>query len=164
MENTIILVGKLVTEHADEILEGYAQVEFEVEGLLDEIDYSDLRKFAKDKLDLIPIDELSDVDQDDLVSELQDRDYRFIRGAGDEEMINELEKSGYKCLYEYGEQYENYLKLSNLDIYDLNLLQEITQRFINASVFERVDMHNAVMNSTYLLSLEDKLKSIKKQL
>lgn len=35
MENKIILVGKIVTEHADEISEGYAQVEFDVEELLD---------------------------------------------------------------------------------------------------------------------------------
>lgn len=149
MENKIILVGKLVTEHADEILEGYAQVEFEVEGLLDEIDYSDLRKFAKDKLDLIPIDELSDVDQDDLVSELQDRGYRFIKGAGDEEMINELEKSGYKCIYEYNKEYYDFLQIADLDVQDMHMLKEITQKFINASIFDKEDMYKAVMDINF---------------
>jgi hypothetical protein len=149
MENKIILVGKLVTEHADEILEGYAQVEFEVDELLDEIDYSDVRKFAKDKLDLIPVDELSDVDQDDLVSELEDRDYNFIRSATDEAMINELEKSGYKCIYEYDKEYDDYLKVANLDIQDMNMLKEITKKFIDASIFERADMYQAVTSIGY---------------
>ena len=62
MGNKIILVGKLVTEHADEIQEGYAQVEFDVENLLDEIDSCDIRSYARDSYDLIPKDDLEDVE------------------------------------------------------------------------------------------------------
>jgi hypothetical protein len=164
MENNIILVGKLVTEHADEIAEGYAQVEFDVEKLLDEIEYSDIRRFAKNKLDLIPIDELDDVDEDDMVEELRDRGYNFIIGADDETLINELKKSGYKCIYEYDQEYYDFLQIADLDVQDMHMLKEITKKFMNASVFEKADIYQAINNHEYLLSLETKLKNIKIQL
>lgn len=146
MENKIILVGKLVTEHADEILEGFAQVEFEVENLLDEIDSSDVRSYAKYNFDLVDSDDLSEADQDELVEELRDRGYTFIAGADDEAMINELEKSGYKCIYEYDQEYYDYLKTCNLDYQDMMMLKEITKRYLDSSVFVKADIHKAVMS------------------
>lgn len=164
MENTIILVGKLVTEHADEVKEGFAQVEFEVDDLLDEIDSSDIRSYAKYNFDLVDSDDLSDADQDDMVEELRDRGYNFLRGADDEAMINELEKSGYKCIYEYDQEYYDFLQIADLDVQDMHMLKEITKKFMNASVFEKADIYQAINNHEYLLSLETKLKNIKREL
>lgn len=162
--NTIELVGKLVTENTEELAEGYVAVEFVVEDLLDEIDSSDVRSYARYNFDLVDTDDLSEADQDDLVEELRDRGYTFIAGADDEAMINELEKSGYKCIYEYDQEYYDFLEIADLDVQDMHMLKEITKKFMNASVFEKADIHKAVHNHEYLLSLETKLKNIKREL
>lgn len=149
MDNKIILVGKIVTDEFDDIAEGYAQVEFKVDELLDEIDSCDVRSYAKDSYDLISIDDLSDCDEDDMVEELEDRGFNFIGGAKPEALINALEDHGYKCIYEYDKEYDDYLKVANLDIQDMNMLKEITQRFINASIFDKEDMYEAIMKIGY---------------
>lgn len=149
MDSTIILVGKHITEHSEEIAEGYVQVEFEVEALLDEIDSTDVRSYAKHSYDLVDVDDLSEADEDDLIEELRDRGYNFLRGADDEALVDAVEKIGYKCIYEYDHEYNDYLKFANLDVQDMNMLKEITKRFLDASIFEKADMHKAIMSFPY---------------
>lgn len=160
MDNKIILVGKQNTENSDEIEEGYVQVEFNVDELLGNIDTCDVRSYAKDKFDLIPMDELDDCDEDDLVRELDNRGYNFLSDAKPEAMVNRLEMMGYKVLDDYDDEYYNFLKVSNLDVQDMNMLKEITKRFLDASVFEKENIYKAVHNHDYLLSLDTKLKKI----
>lgn len=149
MSNTIELIGKLVTEHTEEIAEGYVAVEFEVEALLDEIDSTDVRSYAKHSYDLVDSDDLSEADEDQLVEELRDRGYNFLRGADDEALVDAVEKIGYKCIYEYDQEYYDYLKTANLDIQDMNMLKEITKRYLDASIFEKVEMHKAITDFPY---------------
>lgn len=163
-EEKIILVGKHITENEDEIAEGYIQVELVIEDTLNEIGYQYLRKYAKNTLDLIDEDDLEDVDEDNLVDELNNRDYDFIGGADNEKLINKLEGDGYKVIYEYDKEYYEYLQISDLDVQDMHMLKEITKKFMNASIFEKADMYKAMNNHQQLLSLEQKLDSIKKQL
>lgn len=144
--NTIELVGKLVTKNTEEIAEGYVAVEFVVEDLLDEIDSSDVRSYAKHNFDLVDSDDLSDADQDDMVEELRDRGYNFLNGADDEALIDAVEKNGYKCIYEYDKEYYHFLEIAQLDVQDLHMLKEITKRFIDSSVFKKADIHKAVMD------------------
>lgn len=145
IENKIILVGKLVPENADEILEGFAQVEFDVEELLNEIDFSDFKKYANDKYDLVDSDDLSEADEEDLVQELESRSYNFIEGVSLEALIDEVENNDYKCLDKYDNEYHSYVKISSLDIQDTHMFKEITDKFINSSIFEREEMYNAIM-------------------
>ncbi len=144
MDNKITLVGKIVTEHADEIAEGFVQVEFEVDALLSEIDSSDIRSYAKNNFDLIPVDDLEDTSTDDLVSELQDRDYNFIRGAEPEAMIAKLEVIGYKVFDEYDKTYDEFLKLSSLDNIDFHKLNEILRKFMQGSLQGRDEMYQTL--------------------
>jgi len=146
---TVILVGKHITEHSEEIAEGYVQVEFVVENLLDELSSSDVRNYAKFNFDLIEPDDLDDVDQDDMVEELRDRGYNFLFGADPEALVDALEKQGYKCLEEYDEEYYEHLKTSSLDIQDMNMLKEITKRYLDASIFEKAEMHKTIMSFPY---------------
>lgn len=162
--NTIELVGKLVTENTEELAEGYVAVEFVVQDLLDEIDTSDVRSYAKYNFDLVDSDDLSDADQDDMIEELRDRGYNFLNGADDEALIDAVENNGYKCIYEYDQEYYDFLEIADLDVQDMHMLKEITKKFMNASVFEKADIHKAVHNHEYLLSLETKLKNIKREL
>lgn len=164
MDKKITLVGKVVIDDSEKLDEGFVHVEFNIEELLDEVGSYDVRTYAKRHFDLIPIDELDDADTDDLVSELQDRDYNFIRGAKAETMIAELEVIGYKVFDEYDKTYDEFLKLSALDNIDLHKLSEIVRKFMQGSLQERDDIYQAVSNYEYLVSLEDKLKSIKKHL
>lgn len=149
MNNKIILVGKLVTDNNTEIADGYAQVEFEVDKLLDKIDSCDVRSYAKDNFDLIPIDELDDVDEDDLVSELEDRNYNFIKGASVESLIDRLDYHGYKAISNYDAKYHGFFNFLNLDNIDMILLKEITKRFVDASILERSEIHKEIMNRPY---------------
>src|SRR6478609_468870 len=102
--------------------------------LVGKIGSYDVRTYAKRHFDLIPIDELDDTDTDDLVSELQDRDYNFIRGAKAETMIAELELIGYKVFDEYDKTYDKFLTVSALDNIDLHKLSEIFKKFMQGSL------------------------------
>lgn len=149
MEDKIILVGKHITEHSEEIEEGYVQVEFDVESLLDEIPSTDIKMYARDNYDYISKNDLDELDQDDLVEELRDRGYNFLLGADPQALVDTLEKQGYKCLDEYDDEYYEYLKTARLDIQDMNMLKEITKRYLDASIFEKAEMHKAIMNFPY---------------
>jgi hypothetical protein len=144
MDKKITLVGKVVIDESEKLDEGYTHVEFEIESLLDEIGSYDVRTYAKRHFDLIPIDELDDTDTDDLVSELQDRDYNFIRGAEPEALIAKLEVIGYKVFDEYDKTYDEFLKLSALDNIDLHKLKEIVRKFMQGSLQEREDMYQTL--------------------
>lgn len=143
-ENTIELIGKHITENVEEIADGYVAVEFVVDELLGNICSSDIRKYAKEHYDLIPVDDLEDASTDDLVSELQDRDYNFIRGAEPEALIAKLEVIGYKVFDEYDKTYDEFLKLSGLDNIDFHKLNEILRKFMQGSLQERDEMYQTL--------------------
>lgn len=148
MSDKITLVGKIATDEFDDIAEGFIQVEFKVQELLEEIG-SDVRDYARNSYDLIPVDELGEASTEDLADELESRDYDFIRNATPEALINAIEPLGYKVLDEYDEEYYEYLKISNLDVQDMRMLKEITKRFIDASVFQKEEMYEAVTSIDY---------------
>ena len=89
-------------------------------------------------MDLIHPDEcececesVEDASDDDLVSELKSRDFDFLDEIDEDEMVEHLQRRGYVV-----DDVDMTLS-SNLDYIDASMLDEITEMFLNASVFER---------------------------
>jgi hypothetical protein len=140
---SIRIVGKHITENDDELEEGYVEIELPVKDLLDEIDNEDIEDYARWSLDMRHEDDfesnIDDFDVDDLVKQLEYEGYNFSIKIGEEDCIEFLEESGYTVLDKNDAE-------SSLDYIDASMLGELTERFLNASVFEREEIYNKIMN------------------
>lgn len=83
--------------------------------------------------------ELDDYLDSELIDYLEENDYEFIDEVTTEEMIESLEYKGYVVSESYEAKDEEYV-----DHNDLIKLEEIREKFLNASWAEREEIYNKV--------------------
>lgn len=131
------IAGKRVFVNDDELGEGYVEIIIEVNDLLDEIDNEDISDYAGWTLDMKHED---DFDEEELVSALEDLNFNFSRQIDELDCIEFLEDNGY--IITTPKDVDN-----SLDIIDASMLDEITEIFLNASVFESENIYNLIKNA-----------------
>lgn len=121
--------------------EGYHIIKVSEGDLLDEINDEIIADYARWTLNMIPEDSvyssLDDFDIDDIVDYLEEEGYNFSKNIGEEDCIDFLEDSGYLVTLPQDVEV-------SLDYIDNKMLEEITNSFLNASVFEREKMYNLI--------------------
>lgn len=109
--------------------------------LLDTISDSAIEYYARWNLNLIREDtcvsNIGDFSNSELVQELDRNGFNFSSCIGESECMAFLEESGYSVL-------ENRDVDNGLDLVDANMLDYITDKFLNASMFERENMFNLI--------------------
>lgn len=140
---TIRISGKRVFENQDELDVGHVEIEVEAYNILREIDSEDVADYARWSLDMKHENDfesnIEDFDEDELVEALEDLNFNFSRQIDEDECIEFLEDSGYIIKTPREE--------NSLDYIDSNLLEEITNIFLNATVFERQEIFNKIKNA-----------------
>jgi hypothetical protein len=127
----------------EELEEDEVYVEFNVQELLKQIDNEDVEDYARWSLDMKHEDDfessLEDFSEDDIADYLEEEGYNFSSHIGEEDCIDFLEDSGYTVtLNKYVD--------NSLDYIDNRMLDEITEIFTNATVFEREEIYNKIKN------------------
>jgi hypothetical protein len=141
MLTTIRLIGEPKYNEDHVIEDGYVEVEYDVNYVLDVIGSEDITQYALDNLRLInPEDFEYDIDHftsEDMVRGLKSNGYNFSKQIDEEECIDSLEQSGYTVTY--GETNE-----SELDYIDDLRLSEIIKLYGDGSWVERDRIYKAV--------------------
>lgn len=144
MRQEIKYVGKQVLDV--ELEDGYAKILIEVDEFLDEVDTDILTKYAKYHLDLIHPDDcecesVDDASENDLVWELKNRNFDFLDEVDQDDMIEYLQRDGYTVDDVDGSMH------SDLDYMDAAMLDEITQKFLESSVFDRENIYKLIKSA-----------------
>jgi hypothetical protein len=139
MSKTIKLIGKHINENLDELEEGYAEIEVNVEDTLNIFDLEDVLRIARwhnyrheDDFE----SRIEDFTDDDLIKELKSNGYDFTRQLNEEQCIDYLESEGYKI-----DMPNNFDELDNID---QSKLEEIINLYYNSSWIEREKIYNTI--------------------
>ena len=135
-------IGKQVFD--SELEEGYAEITINIDDFLDDVDTEILTDYVEYHLDLVHPDNcecesVEDATENDLLCELASRDFNFIDEVDEDEMVDHLQRNGYLV------DGEPNVMTANLDIIDNNMLDEITLKFLNSSIFERERIYNLIL-------------------
>lgn len=134
-------IGKQVFDN--ELEEGDAEIIINIDEFLDDVDTEILTDYVEYHLDLMHPDNcecesVEDATENDLVSELMSRDFEFIDEVDEDEMVDYLQRNGYLVDGESNEM------TTNLDLLDTRMLEEITSKFLNATIFERIEIYKLI--------------------
>lgn len=134
--------GKQVFDN--ELEEGDAEIIINIDEFLDNVDTEILTNYVEYHLDLIHPDNcncetVEEATESDLIWELKNRYFDFIDEVDEDEMVDYLQRNGYLVDGEYN------LMTTNIDLIDTRMLEEITSKFLSASIFERERIYNLII-------------------
>lgn len=137
-------VGKQVFDN--ELEEGDAEIIINIDEFLDNVDTEILTNYVEYHLDLIHPDNcncetIEEATESDLIWELKNRYFDFIDEVDEDEMVDYLQRNGYLV------QGESSGITANLDLIDTRMLEEITSKFLNTTIFERGRIYKLVQNA-----------------
>ena len=137
-------VGKQVFDN--ELEEGDAEIIINIDEFLDNVDTEILTNYVEYHLDLIHPDNcncetIEEATESDLIWELKNRYFDFIDEVDEDEMVDYLQRNGYLV------QGESSGITANLDLIDTRMLEEITSKFLNTTIFERKRIYKLVQNA-----------------
>lgn len=137
-------VGKQVFDN--ELEEGDAEIIIDIDEFLDNVDTEILTNYVEYHLDLIHPDNcncetVEEATESDLIWELKNRYFDFIDEVDEDEMVDYLQRNGYLV------EGESSGITANLDLIDTRMLEEITSKFLNTTIFERKRIYKLVQNA-----------------
>lgn len=109
------------------------------QGLLEGVPDEQISSYACKWLDLKSESSLDDFEEYEIVKYLEGNDYDFSENIPDDELVDNLQRKGYRI--EVEEDLER-----NLDIIDSNLLDEIIGIFTSATIHERQEIFDLIKN------------------
>jgi hypothetical protein len=139
MSTTIRLLGEPKQNEEHVIENGYVEVEYDVNYVLDIIGSKDITQYALDNLYLInPEDFEYNIDHftnEDMVKGLKSNGYDFTQQLDEEQCIDFLEDKGYKI--------DERTDVDELDIVDQDKLNKIIEKFTASSWIYRDIMYKS---------------------
>ena len=137
-------VGKQVFNN--DLEDGDAEILINIDEFLDDVDTEILTNYVEYHLDLIHPDNcncetVEEATESDLIWKLKNRYFDFIDEVDEYEMVDYLQRNGYLV------DGESNLMTTNIDLIDTRMLEEITSKFLSASIFERERIYKLVQNA-----------------